>query len=1132
VRDPYYRKILSGLEQLDNPAAFEECACDLLRDAFPSLAWVHGGSDAGMDGAIADGEGEAYPLIVTTGKDLSRNLRESLASYVRHGKERRRAVLATSRKVNPSKRRELEAIARDEQGFTLVNIYDQYDFAARLYRNSRWARELLGVTGEPPALSAVPRTRRPLPDIELVGRDADVQWLDETQGHRILVGQPGSGKTALFLQLVQDGEALFLASDNEERIAAAYRDFPPAVILADDAHFDPKKLTRLVQIRAELGAEFDIVASAWPGTEDEVSEALGGLGSGNIHKLELLTRAEIVKVLRAIGISEPDDDPYLGLLVDQSANKPGLAVTLGSLWLRGEGIDVLTGKALRRSLIPALKRVLEYDPTQLLACFALGGDCGMGLETVGEFLEIGLAEVQRRASLASQGGVLSVHRDNLLSVQPEALRSALLAEVFFTPPSLSYRPLLERAPNLGCVVETLAMAALRGASVPRDELSGLLLQGGSRQAWQVFALLGETEGRWVLENSPDNIAAMAPQLLQSSPRPTIRRLLSEAEGAEGPLHSQPTHPLRLLQDWVRAIPDPRHQPDPIRESLRRRRTQIEEAREYLRSGGDRTVGLRACILALSARLEGSGETATGGGIVFREGLLPTSSIPQILELWIEVRRELGQMTPETWSELEQILQDWVWPNILGRELSETETNDYRVVARRIVSDLADSADEHQGLALALRKWADWAELSLPIPENQVFAAIFPPTENLTPDTWEEEKEKQRLKARELATRWALRPPLEVAQELNRFADEARVFGHRESDATSEFFQTLAGQIEAPENLLNAFLEERLPASWLGPVLERVVRQRHEGWQQILEHCLEVVDYTWLAGDIVIRTEGISRELIDAALSRLSAGFVEDACLRRQVALDTLEVLLTHEREDIAVAAAIGEWLSEPKGEVRSEIHAQWRTTMLRFGSAGRVERSLRGPMFWLKEILSSDPHLALAWLKARFKTAAGYEPVLKDGLYAAAIRPLANNQREELLRELPENGFEARLVALLIGDSPQLYRWLLTQDRSRGYDLSPLVGRPPDSAWIQLARLALEAGKEPRAIAEVAFYYEGSYSGHGVEHWGKWETAFRKLLEPGPDGLQEVAQYGLEFAEARIREAKARERAVELTGRL
>jgi hypothetical protein len=50
---------------------------------------VRGGTDAGMDGAIADDAGPAFPLVCTTAKDVIGNLTRSLNSYLRDGGNRR-----------------------------------------------------------------------------------------------------------------------------------------------------------------------------------------------------------------------------------------------------------------------------------------------------------------------------------------------------------------------------------------------------------------------------------------------------------------------------------------------------------------------------------------------------------------------------------------------------------------------------------------------------------------------------------------------------------------------------------------------------------------------------------------------------------------------------------------------------------------------------------------------------------------------------------------------------------------------------------------------------------------------------------------------------------------------------------
>src|SRR3954449_7128996 len=100
TNDPLYLDILAGLRgqrgQLD-ATKFEHCACALLQQFHhPTLVPVPGGNDGGMDGACADGDGTAYPLVCTTQENVIGNLRGSLQSYLCRGGTRRLAIAVTS----------------------------------------------------------------------------------------------------------------------------------------------------------------------------------------------------------------------------------------------------------------------------------------------------------------------------------------------------------------------------------------------------------------------------------------------------------------------------------------------------------------------------------------------------------------------------------------------------------------------------------------------------------------------------------------------------------------------------------------------------------------------------------------------------------------------------------------------------------------------------------------------------------------------------------------------------------------------------------------------------------------------------------------------------------------------------
>src|SRR5687768_16775006 len=101
IRDPLYNDIIEGLGRSLDHQVFEHCVANLLRVPFPGTVPIPGGSDSGMDGAVPDGEGLAYPLVITTGKSVIGNLKKNLSKYVSDGRTRRKVLAATSQKLTP-----------------------------------------------------------------------------------------------------------------------------------------------------------------------------------------------------------------------------------------------------------------------------------------------------------------------------------------------------------------------------------------------------------------------------------------------------------------------------------------------------------------------------------------------------------------------------------------------------------------------------------------------------------------------------------------------------------------------------------------------------------------------------------------------------------------------------------------------------------------------------------------------------------------------------------------------------------------------------------------------------------------------------------------------------------------------
>jgi hypothetical protein len=245
-RDPLYRQIRRGLRELKDGDAFELCANDLLGKIFPSLAPREGGDDAGLDGLITKEDKSSIQLICTTGEDVLGNLSGSIESNLKKGGKSHACILATSQRLTNPKKRTLEERA-NKLGRPLIQIYDQAGMAQLLYRDARWLKELLGLTGDPPPLSVFPITSRPLFDVPPLGRDDDLAKFANLAQDFVLVGQPGSGKTHLLFTAAKKFKGRFVVDEDRALVADGVRTIQPRFLIVDDAHSRLDFLKRLTQ---------------------------------------------------------------------------------------------------------------------------------------------------------------------------------------------------------------------------------------------------------------------------------------------------------------------------------------------------------------------------------------------------------------------------------------------------------------------------------------------------------------------------------------------------------------------------------------------------------------------------------------------------------------------------------------------------------------------------------------------------------------------------------------------------------------------------------------------------------------------------------------------------------------------
>ncbi|HAB54532.1 MAG TPA: hypothetical protein DCE80_20525 [Ignavibacteriales bacterium] len=1095
MRDPFYQQIIERLKGRVDPDLFEACASDILRTDFPTLVPIRGGSDAGMDGAVADGKELPFPLICTTSKDVIGNLTKNLKSYLNNGRTRKKAVFATTQELTPKRRRNLEARAQ-ELGFVLIQIYTQVAFADRLYYNQRWCLELLNLTGEPSPISIVPLTKRPLLGETLIGREGDMVWIKQTKGDRLLVGQPGSGKTFLLHLYAKQNEGLFVIRKDCTAIAPAIRTQNPKTLIVDDAHVDSDFLVKLRQLREQIGASFEIIATCWPNAQNKIAGALN-LPISQIHQLELLTLDEVVEVVKSAGIKGPLE--LIREIVSQAQGRPGLAITLTYLCLQGDIQRVALGDALSESILTTFEPMVGgKKASAVLAAFAIGGDSGMTMKVVANALEQSEMEIRCIVTELASGGVISeIARKNTLSVNPAALRFALVRDIFFKgPQSLSPEQLIETAPDLNGVAITLIGAKARGARIPSDKLLMILEKARSEDAWVGYTWLGKDEANTVIELHPELLIRIARAALHKTPERVIPLLLKGAVGNERALHSSPDHPLRLIGDW-------------IKESypgsgvvIERKETLLKVIKDVISKGMDERVCFKALPFVFSLRYENhTTDPGLGRTVTYTHGPITLDEIKRIASFWPEVLSIVKKLKNPDWSLVIEVINEIAFP---GPFISGTSPDFHKIrknIVTQMLHDLVSLPGVRIGLSHRIKDISQQLKIKLKIKLDKDFEILFPYREK---GDWKIAQECQRKAVLKLAEKWDKVSPDKIVGKIALFEVEAKSVGISCPRWTPILCWEIAQKVKLRLPWINAMIDAGLSGDLIEHFLRQAALKNETGWKMVISECLSNKDLKGVAISILLTIQSPPAYLMKKAIQNLE-GFAETIktlCFRKEIPEETLVQLLHHPDPLIAGNAAIGEWESDPKGKVQDRLKNDW----------GKALLHLNYDEYFLGEILKHNSELAYKWLKIHIKQKNVPYEMLK--IYQSAISSLSLENRKELLMIFPKDSWRSEIINFLVGDSLELYRVLLEDKNKKGFHLLPLskykdysfehvVWKEED--WIAKAKFALEAGYTPEVVARTVFPFESSW-GNESDMWKRSIDRYNGLCSNDDPRIRKVGE--------------------------
>ena len=1116
--------LLDAIEQaIDQPLygrTFENCAVELLRERYYSdLRGTPEMKDMGIDGICGPDSDPEFILVATARRDFARNLRESIKTYVERGGTCRTVVFATSRAVTVDRRRKLQEML-DKRGVVLRAVHDRGDFVHLLYDAPQCRKDLLGVAGAARALSRFPSTARPTHPIPLIGRENDLQKLRDTLGDVVMVGRPGVGKTALLERLAEEGWCLFDSGWDIRDLEDAVRVMRPQRIVIDDSHFAEGRIDALRKLRREMNPEFSIVAVTWPG---RLRSIVGSLPDAACVDVEELERNVILSIVEAAGVAGPTE--LQRTIVDQAYGCAGLAVTLARSCVAGHADEVARGEALLQDLVVWYEKALGEASRHVLGALALAGDHGATLEQVSAITGLDRVTVSDFIRGMAQGGTIDEVRDSTeqrVRVQPEALRYALVRDVFFGGPgSLNVANAIRCLDHPSIAALPIVGAIHRGARVPPNQVLDLVDWDDERTV-TAYAALGSSEFRVALDRAPAHRSALAAEAYRAGIDRVraLETLMEQAVSDKRAEHSTPEHPLRVVSDYLRGRDT----------ELEQREHAVRTAEAWLDRGGDENVGVRVLMHAVSPDLRWSSvDPGLGDTLTIWEGAVPKPWIDRLSGLWdliLDFMEAHPALRPEP---LLDGLEDWVHPGMIGfGQGPDDETSDaIRAVGTRVVERLRDIYASRPGVLRRLQALADQGELAVAVDVPNEFSALFPAQWRGDEQDGEFEDWQARAddRVRALAEELAGRTDAEIAGLITHADAEAAAAGLTYPRQTFLLAQVLAENTEEPEGLFAALAERRASPDVLLPFLERAAELRRPGWEALVEQELGNPDTAGVAVRVALAhpcEEHLKRIAIEQAVNWPS--LVEQQLIRDEVDHETLTLLFDAPDRSLRRRAAVtlGTFARRRRLEDLPEhLRERWRQIIVESPS----------DIMMFADILKRDDELCADWLRALFGRASSpsyYERLSPDVI--AAIAGLPADLRAALVDDIPE-GASTWMLQEAAGHLVSEDRVVMAALFARA-DLESLHGAAlrggPSEAWMNRALLALDHGWEPERIVPSLLSFGPTWVDGEHTIWEQkiadLESLRREGGEPDAEGRELIIAAGITILEEVRDKAVKRER--------
>ena len=960
-------------------------------------------------------------------------------------------------------------------------------------------------------LTKIPESVRDFLDIPMVRRKEEYDRLLNSSEDLLIIGQPGIGKTFLLYKLAQEKNAFFVINESRYNLSRAITILKPEILLVDDSHRCPELLAKLRIIRESLKLPFRIIATCWPTEKKEIVRQNGQFGTNSYIELAVFNKDELADLIKLLlEIFHFERNPSLEQqIIDQSMGFPGIAVGLFNICRNLNGEDVINGTALLThlaSIALETRSEIEWQKTKrLLAYFSISGIRGMTSFEISQLINVNDFEIDTLIKSFQYGGFVFIDGNRII-VQSSLLRAALVKEVFFADEDVSQiEGLISKTGQSINIIATILDAGELGAIIPNWWLTNLLVKYYSDNNWEKYYHIYPEKIEHGIKNFPKTLSACIYPALYYEPEFILPLLLDKASQDNRPLHQNPDHVIRKIQDWL-SWENNSDKP------VERRKYLLDAVKNYFGIGGDQKTITNILSLIISPRFEtNQTEPGSGNQVTFTYGVFSLVVLRGIIQLWDDIYGVLGNINIINYSDFINTIYDWAYPSSIVSNIGDEINSLMKNNAVRMLTDMISISQNHPALLREYKAILLQLGEDPDIDIDSFYSTLFPDRDEYikNPETlkYTEEVQKLAIEIRELSYQ-------EICSKIKWVYQEASLVKNPWPCLVPMLCNELANIVDDTIACAKTLIDADLPAECIFPFFEIAVQKNHPDWKELADDLIDSTSYSIGICYIIFSIDNPPEDLLLSCLNKLDdkyAGWIKTICMQKKVSIKVLNKLLLHSNKKIAFSSAIGEWYSEPKGNIREEILTQWQLVI----SETKEEDIL------LTDIFKANPHLAFTWLMNYLFDDHLFLGQGIDKLIFETSSILNIEQRKILVVKLTnaENRLDdkSKIIYWIVGDNLEIYSFLLESsdnEKTREWQLAPLETMPDDHSWGEKALMALSKGFSKEEIVAASFrkFIGVVVSGPMSNQYDLFTKSFIKLKENKNEKINRLADYGIMIA--------------------